>query len=341
MTHRTTSLRFSRALSIAIPLVLCGACGGATDDELLPENEEERADTLTTDKTQVSSPYGVYPDCIAPAVGIETHSWWHEDGEMHPRHVHLATCLPNARDTTGSAVKVSGVLPAVVRIMAFNNPGYINWVRYSWQSDIIQTKKYSPRLQCQTSPDQHKECTWYETLDIDTSKMNVGGMDELRISPNVEHDDLGTRQFCTANFQLHRGGSGNYRSSPAPISRAWYTDFDYANAQWNNYMSLFTSTSQTMPTVKGVISLAVQHSNCNGTSHSAGYVDANFHASQSGTAPEPVPFYDKPGCFKGTVQLDTTKLTNGVHSVYLQTMEEVDGKGMQASAGKYLIRVQN
>jgi hypothetical protein len=341
MIHRETFLGLGRALSIAIPIACGLGCGEAIDEELAHENEDSHSSTLTTDKTKVSSPYGVYPDCIAPGVGIETHSWWHEDGEMHPRHVHLAACVPNARDTTGTAVKVSGVLPIVVRIMAFNNPGYINWVRWGWQSSYLQTKTFSPRLQCQTGPDQHKECTWYETLSVDTSKMTVGGMDELRISPNVQQDDLGDRQFCTANFQIHRGGSGNYRSSPTPISRSWYTDFDYANAQWNNYMSLFKSTSETMPTVKGIIDVAVQHANCNGTARSMGFVDADFHAFHSGTGAQPATFYNQAGCYKGTVKLDTTKLSNGVHTVYLQTQEEVAGEGMQAAAGKYMIRVQN
>jgi hypothetical protein len=330
-----------RASALSGVALLLVAAGGGCAVEAEDEDSEAVESTLTTDRSKVSSPYGVYPDCVAPGVGIETHSWWHEKGEKHPRHVHLGACVPNARDTTGAAVKVTGKFPIAVRIMSFNTPGHINWVRWSWgSSGVQQTKKYSPRLACQSKPDEHKECTWYDTLDIDPSTSKHSGMDELRISPNMQHDDLKDRQFCTANFQVHRGGSSNYRKTPAPISRSWYTNFDYANVQWNNYMSLFTSTNQTMPTVKGTIDVQVQHANCNGTARSTGFIDADFHAFQMGQGRAPIPFYDQPGCWKGTVKLDTTKLSNGVHTVYLQTNEETSD-GAHAGAGKYFIRVQN
>ena len=47
-----------------------------------------------------TGPYGVYPDCIAPAVPLEVHSWWQQDTDPVPRHIHIGACLPNARDLT-------------------------------------------------------------------------------------------------------------------------------------------------------------------------------------------------------------------------------------------------
>lgn len=307
----------------------------------VPSPTPTSAPPSPTPPGSLSSPYGVYPNCIAPAVGFENHSWWHQEGEQQPRHVHLAACLPNARANDGGGVTVSGVLPAVVRVMSFNNPGFINIARYAWQGNVIDVHSFNPRLQCQQRPDELKECTWYVPMNIDTNQMNVSGMDELRLTPNVQHDDLNTRQFGTNNFQIHRGGSGNYRSSPAFIARSWYTGLDYANVQWDNYVDLFRSPTETMPTVSGTITLQVRHDKCSGNSSvSHGFVDPNFHAVQRGEKPAPQPFYEQSGCFRGTVQLDTTKLANGQHGIYLQTQES-DSRGQNSGAGLWFINVQN
>ncbi len=306
-----------------------------------------------------SNPYGIYPDCKPPAIGIETHSWWEENGEQHPRHVHLAACMPNARSNNASDSPVlSGKIPVVLRIMAFNSPGYINWVRYSWESNVIEYHRFNPRLRCQTKPNEMKECTWFINMNIDMSRSNRSGHSELRLSPNVEHDDLGTRQFNTNNFQLHKGGTNHYRNRPNPISRAWYTGLDYANVSWTNYLDILNASDpnmqDTMPTVSGVITINVDHAQCNGESNSLGFVDTNFHAVQRGetsfplkcenvskvSGPSGCMLYDNSGCWEGSVQFDTRKLTNGVHSIYLQTQEN-NSDGMNAGAGKYFIRVQN
>lgn len=336
-TEQTSNLTSSRTFTLT-----CTGAGGSDSDSVTVAVAQPPPPPPPPGPGGLTSPYGVYPNCIAPAVGLETHSWWHETGEHSPRHLHIATCLPNARDTTGTQVKVSGVLPAVLRIISFNSPGYINQARYAWESDVITSHRFDPRLQCQATPDEHKECTWYVAMGIDTDRMRVSGMDELRLTPNMQHDDLGTRQYLSLNFQLHRGGSGNYRSSPALISRGWYTGLDYINVTWNNYMSLFTNLNQTMPVVKGTIDVNVSHASCSGSgvSDSQGFIDADFHAAQRGRIPAPTPFYKFSGCHSGTVRLDTTKLSNGVHTVYLQTQER-DLRGLNAGAGKYFINVQN
>lgn len=303
-----------------------------------PTNTPTPIATATEQPDPPTSGFGVYPDCNAPAIGLETHSWWHENGEVSPRHVHIATCLPNAR-AVNDGVAFDGTLSTVFRVMAFNMPNEIEWVRYQWQGDTQETRNFGER--CQNSPDEFKECKWYLEFAIDADAAN-GGLDELRLSPNIDHHDLGTRQFPTLNFQIRTGNGGNYRNSEEPISRSWYSGLSYARVQWSDYMDLFNGRYDlAIPVVSGTINIDVRHTKSSGSCLSSeGYVDPNFHAFHAGNGAEPQPFYDESGCFDGNQSLDTTTLSNGIHTIYLQTRVG-DGRGFNAAAIAYQINVQN
>ena len=310
-----------------------------------------------------SNSFGVYPDCIAPAIGVETHSWWQQPGEHAARHVHLGTCAPNARDLTGQLVSYEGdSITLLTRIVAFNNPGRLYRVRADIWKD---NPDYSdcpggitcvslPDLTCGANPSSgwdfvhevapgFNECHEWVELSIPLDRIS-GGLKEFRLSPFVRQSDLpdSPLQFATSNFQIYlTGGSNNYRRYTDPESRSWYEKgFTYANARWAGYMDLFESLNETMPTLSGVVTINVAHSECDASSRSLGYIDPAFHPAHTGHSAEPAPFYEKSGCFRGSVQLDTTQLSNGIHSLYLQTREESD-VGMNAGAGKYFFRVQN
>lgn len=314
--------------------------------------------------------YGVYPNCIPPAIGVEDHSWWWQPGEQFPRHVHIAACAPNSRDNNGNYVAVSGDVPLTLRIMSFNNPGKLTWVRGGYVpngslafegtdcpgAEFCQT--FRTPLRCQEKPDERKECTWFVNINFRTDP-TVSGLKELRLSPNIIHDDLGgARQFATLNFQIYLKGSGapsNYRSSPNPIVRSWYTGFDYANFSWGNYISLLgTDTSKNVPTLSGVVPLQVAHSRGSHTQISKLFIDPNFHANPeyhiNAQVGQPGPgvailLYEKQGLFRGTFDFDTTKFSNGIHNFYFQT-EDREGSGetfggMNAGAMKVTINIQN
>lgn len=304
-----------------------------------------------------SSPYGRYPNCVAPAVPLEAHSWWWEDGEPVARHVHMAACAPNARDTTGKAVTVNGNAELVldVLITAFNNPGQLTWGRVGVVPgsgikpgcpSSTDCDRFEPPLTCGAKPSAgwdtveptshgRYECKRWVVFNIPASSLKPG-LKELRMSPNVVHPDLGTRQFATFNSQIFITGSGpsNYRSTAWPIARSWYTGFGYANVAVN-YPDWFTSTRESIPTVRGVLPIKVSHFEGNHTVHSVAYIDADFHHDHNGKV-----LYDKRGRFTGTVQLDTRTLTNGIHSLYFQTTDDGPG-GMNAGALKLFINVQN
>jgi hypothetical protein len=329
---RTDALRL---LALAL-LLLGGSLGGARQAHA--EN--------------VDGPFGVYPDCIAPAVPLETHSWWHEDGEEAARHIHIGACLPNARDMTGDLVSIDRPQDFTVRVMAFNHPGKFSWVRWSWESDIKE--KIPQTLQCQTRPDERKQCMRLVKMTLDPNKSGRGGLRELRLSPIINHKDLGTRQLASLNFQIYlKNGKGedNYRSRIDPIARSWYPDFDYAKVRIN-YMDLFNGEEdldKSIPTVSGVVPIKVRHSGGEQETRSLLFENVNFHHTPDfhTEAVVGVPqhgggvlLYDKPGKFEGTYHWDTRDLPNGVNVLYFQTTDSNDS-GFNAGAMKYLFNVQN
>lgn len=276
---------------------------------------------------------GLYPNCIAPAIALETHTWWHEDGAATNdiNHMHLGTCYPNARPD--GSVKVNGTLEVPVRVVLYNYPTTIDFVRYQWQGDTQQVNDID--FSC---GGDYEQCIGWTTLEIDTSQQNRG-VDELRMSPNIGSNPFGARHFITLNFQSDNGGNGSYRNSVEPIARSWYSGGSYLRVQWSNYMNLFSSADQTVPTVSGNVEIDVRHSG-DGCDVSTGYVDPAFHAFHAGNAAEPVPFYEVNSCFDGNQTLDTTGLSNGIHTVYLQSCGD-RGTGNLCTAMAYQIDVQN
>ncbi|MDQ4078201.1 MAG: hypothetical protein M3220_18390 [Chloroflexota bacterium] len=316
--------------------------------------------TIQPTPSSTDTPYGLFPDCIAPAVPSETHNWWSENGEAAPRHIHLGVCMPDMNRVTFTEGQYINL---TVRVVMFNNPGNLIWIRGGFYGADPSTRdpscngapfciNFDPALTCrpgEISPDWDEvmnhdgmlECSGYFPFPVHADGLAYSGSNELRLSPDVRHPDLGTRQFLTHNRQLDFGGSSDYRSNPNPIHRAWYDELDYANAGWYNYHSLFTALSQSVPTVRGTLSLKVGHASCSGDSaQSLGFVDPDFHAAAASGGPEPAPFYAFDGCYSGTVTLDTTMLSNGLHTIYLQTREH-NSQGFNAGAGKYWINVQN
>jgi hypothetical protein len=167
-----------------------------------------------------NGPWGVHPHCIAPAIPLEAESWWLERGERVPKHLHLAACVPNARTADCSDPanpRVTRPVPFTSRVTSFNNRGPINWIRWSWQSDV--QGKLRTDWRCEPAGVEHPECGWMGDMTLDPAEGN-GGLDELRLSPNIAENEFDKRHFATLNAQVCTGASSrHYRSRPDPIAR--------------------------------------------------------------------------------------------------------------------------
>lgn len=299
---------------------------------------------LTLIPSVAAADFGWWPDCTAPSIPLEVHSWWLQPGEPHARHLHLAACAPNSRDTTGGLVSLSTREPLHVKVTSFNNPGTVSWVRWSWESDIKQ--RITMNKPCQSAPNQLQECSWWVDFTLDPFLASRGGLRELRLSPNITTNDLGERQFGTLNFQIYLNNGktpSNYRSRPNPIGRSWYsTGFDYANVEVN-YTDFFRGAGdlgKSIPTVGGVVPLRIRHREGNFAVRSQLWQDPDFHANPDSWHQGVGRLYTKPGRFDGTYNWDTRQLPNGRHWLYFETVDE-GPTGTNAGALKLPFDVQN
>ena len=348
-SHSMRIMHHALRVSIASAVVLVGVFAFSASAE---------AAVYTSPPANVG-PWGVYPNCIAPAIPIEVHSWWDEDANpaVHadanrytndnaPRHIHLAACVPNARNDDSVSIS-QNKLSTPMRVVAFNNPSVVN-ISQARFFDASGTPPSDIKMTCNTSVASHKyvdgrsECVWYVDVPLDPSTAPYG-VSELRLSPNVaDHVDLSTRQFATLNFQVAVDGkSGRYRSNNDPIGRTWYTGLDYANINVG-YMDQFKTgeLDKIVPVVSGVVPIRVKSANLSGTAKVAIWEDTNHHAAPTAWKDAQVGdihpsggrlVFLRNGNFDGTFNWDTRGLTDGRHKMYFQS-QETNEKGVQAGA---------
>ncbi len=254
--------------------------------------------------------------------------------------------MPNSRDLDGHKISFSGTQIITVRVLTFNNPGKVTGVRWAWESDIHETKSIA--MSCQ-SPDQLKECIQYVTLTLDANAASKSGLHELRLSPDIAHNDLGKRHFATLNYQMFlkngKPASAASRSATDPIGRSWYTGFDYVNESVN-YLDLFQGL-ESIPTVSGVVPLKIRHSEGTHSVTSYLFQDPSFHMcpkchedpSQDPTGLTKL-LYKKNGRFDGSFSWNTCTVSNGAHILYIQT-EDSGAEGVHASALLLRFNVEN
>ncbi len=322
------------------------------------------------------SPYGIYPNCIAPGVPVEAQQWWHEDSKRSgfdsnniysgSRHIHLGVCAPNARSVDDTQA-FGGVQDFVAVVVMYNNPGKISWINAGFQDNDsgkyfvrsvtnngtttsdwstqnrecegggVTCVNYTDPLTC-----SEKQCTYKVALKIDMSTCRINGLCELRIRPNLtETPPRNERAFTTLNLQINVGGNDNYRDSTAPIGRGWYSGPEYVNSSIDNYMNLFNGDyKKSIPTVKGTIKLNIRHREAIGGKSTASMrIDPSTFTGVGGTL-----VYEEEmrtsSLNKDNVSIDTTKLSNGVHTLFVSTQER-SSVGKNFGHLKLFINVQN
>lgn len=315
-----------------------------------------------TSTTQAADDWGFYPDCRAPAIPMEVHSWWKEPSEQFPRHVHTAACLPNARNTQGPLV--SGGETFWIRSVTYNQPGRVESVRARWGDEGFATKKGDPRNAsiCRAHPVTGlEECIWYDDFALSLTLMRYDE-DELRLRTVIVHDDLLRKpsQWSAPGFQVRRAIDGTHKNPVRnPFARAWYTNQGYAVVD-TNYQDLIPE-DRSIPLVNGTVSLYVRHTDTAGgkfSRKSVAWENVDFHACPS-LWEEPVAvgdvvdgcgptmerparkLYEVSGLWKGTLNWDTTKVPNGINFVYIQTQVQRSDGAMNAGAMKLLFEVMN
>jgi hypothetical protein len=188
---------------------------------------------------------------------------------------------------------------------------------------------------CQGGKYEGKECKSENVHTVRSSDMSSSTEMRYRINANFVGLD-GGRHFLSTNWQTAIG----YRSSSEFTARYWI-------AQCGNYQRMILPTvdkymkgNEPIPTVRGTISLPFEsNGGCGSQFKTFVFLDPSQHVrvegAQTGTT-----LFETNGHYKGNLTWDTTKTTNGIHSVLFINME---GKSSYVSASGIAFRfnVQN
>jgi len=238
-----------------------------------------------------------------PRVFLETQAWWTPTpgttGKNDFGHLHLGTCFPYKQTLTGK-------VDFDIRVTMHHNPGKAFLLRVMNESSVF----YSATIN-DTCPNDG-DCVFWHHVTADTTKSSHDGRNEFRFSVKLNEPD-GRVQFESSGWQAYlKNGKtvSNYRSSDVTIARGWYTGAEYDNAQLNSDIPLAPVKGTWSPSVQmaaGAGGIPVTHYSVN--------VDPDFHMMP----PDPGwVIRDAAGSFKGTVSIDTTRLANGPHRLFLR-----------------------
>jgi hypothetical protein len=254
-------------------------------------------------------------------VSLETQDWWTKPGnavEGMSQHIHLATCFP--LDQT-----LKGTVPFDIHIQLHMNPGVLTVVDLQVFGNSVSESQVAakPNFTCPTT-----QCDLWYHLDYDTTKVPADGALEFRFHAKVTSPD-GTVGYTSSGWQavLANGGRPvqNYRKPPWIEARGWYTGTEYENAR-------FTSPLPSGP-LQGTWTFNVSLGPGSGgtpVDHVLVSVDPHFHF-------DPVDrgnvIFEKAGPYVGPIAIDTTKLSNGVHRLFMRSDSTVPagvGSGVMA-----------
>lgn len=261
-----------------------------------------------------------------PRVFADSQGWWvRMPGQTGTDfgHIHTDVCFPFRQH-------VSGIVPFDVRLTMHNNPGQLTklvlQIGGSGQYTAAQIK-FNPALTCSG------DCTWWFHLDANTAGFSNDGWQEFRFRPNITEPD-GNQLVGSTSYQAYlQNGKpvSNYRDQNFMQGKGWYTGVNYAQARITKGYTYGAPVSGNTTVTLKCDSTTLPVSGCLVT------IDPDFHNGNNGIVQ-----LQKNGPFSGSVTIDTTKLTNGAHSLVIRT-DVADNKRSSTLGGvlKLPFTVQN
>ena len=230
-------------------------------------------------------------------------------------HTHTATCFPQGQKIAG------GKLHFDVRLMLHKGDyGRVTWLDVGLGPDgtSLSRVNFSTPLTCpETAADITKNCTFWVPIDVDTSKI-PSGYQELRFRFNVVQPN-GERQFASTGWQAwYHGGTSTYRTPPWIEARGWYIGPEYANARFRSELPMPSAGQK----VKGIWTVKVESVPGSGglpIIQSGVFIDGFFNANDFGKI-----IRESQGEFRGSVSIDTTQLSNGLHYLAVLSSNRTD-----------------
>jgi hypothetical protein len=305
------------------------------------------------------------PGCKAGEIAVDAQDWWlPTDGQRGNNfgHVHVSTCFPHMK-RLGPNERVE----LTIKTTMHHNPGVFRRLMVQMVDD---GKSGAAKKECggdsfgvdctdfnRTCPNLGT-CSWTDKLSFGSRDVPNAGWKQIRIRAFVGQDgnrdgkvrdeDMRTStglQVFVNDPGKRRKDTGVFSDDPNFVeARGWFTKANYANARlW----------APPTGAVKGIWEPTVQmRHGADGATVTSWYaaIDTDFHGGKAGL--ELCPGNARasgestncgPGEFKkGKLRIDTTKLANGYHRLFLKTNQKIGSKDSTNSGVlAFIFKVQN
>lgn len=315
-----------------------------------------------TSQNQAASSTDHPMGCSPSELWVDAQDWWAttpgrkgRDGDPGDDfgHLHTGLCFPQKGN-------LKGVVTLRVRSVLHDNPGRFRQIQVQlYQGDSANVVAGELRFDrtldsCSRtggeSSDHGMTCTWWDNVRVDTRQARYDGEVQLRVRAFVgEPDGKDMRTSTSLHAYLRNGGrrwyDDLYQNLDDLEGRGWYTNLNYAAARLRSSTTLREPLSGT---VRFAVSLVRGADGADVTGWYAG-VDTDFHNDNPGTPLCPSGVREAngiPQCgdgpFKGSLTLDTRRLQNGWHRLFLK-VDQYDRETGSTHSGVMAtyFRVQN
>ncbi len=272
-------------------------------------------------------------DCSAypeKRVFLESQAAWWPSGVTSygaAEHVHAGTCFPYLQTVSG-VVRFDvrshlhnptlppgdcGTGDPCPRLEAVRVQGYNNTP--DAPAELVGLAEVRPRRGCASA-----DCEFSTTMNIDTSELSHDGLYEFRVHTEMKSAD-GAETLATNGWLVYVRNGKPVRDTTAPVrlpqseGRGWYRLPDGAELGYENVR--FLDELPTGP-VSGVWTPRIRTlagSDGEPVAQSFASVDPAFHAVPENRGEV---LLDQPGPFNGSMAIDTTRLRNGPHKLFVR-----------------------
>lgn len=272
---------------------------------------------LSTASAQAQTGVAGGTDCSGYAekrIFLESQSgWWPAGTKTYgaAEHVHSATCFPYMQT-------VKGLVPFNIRSMVHNqpSPATVELVRVQAYNSKVGTKTLAytdARRTCQTA-----DCEFWTALQANTASLPYDGLYEFRIQTESRSPDGSKNRSTNGWLAYVRNGkpwSSASFSGERTEGRGWYRlpsgqVLGYENARLSSPIPTSPVSGMWTPSIRTLVG-----SDGEPIQRTFVSIDPRFHA-----VPEVpgLPVFDAALSYDGRVSIDTTRLPNGLHKLFIR-----------------------
>jgi len=268
------------------------------------------------------NPAATYPETRS---FVDGQSWWKQASDVEARHLHLGACIPERE-------QLSGTIHIDAKTQMHANPGQVTYVAIVWESpggDHTYTSS-NPGWTCPNLAN----CSFWKGFDIPASAWDRSGLEGLRLRVTARQPD-GKEMRTSLNFQdyIDNGKSvGNMIRMPYLRAKGWYTGLNYCEAAYRSDVTPFPDGP--VPALWQPWIRQTDHGDTDADpTHHDIRLDPDIHNGVPGTF-----LLDGPGPRDGLVDVDTTGLAVGVHTLFAKTdCETTAGVNSGVLAAKFQV----